>query len=125
MPARLTGRFAAPVRFAFLTAPPAGFRLRSTLSVSVLAGGPTHLQILRQHRGRLLVNPGSVGMPFKEYVAGGPPQVLPFAEYAIVEADSSSVDVRLQRVGLDKEAVRRAVLAVDYPLAAFLAKAYV
>lgn len=93
-------------------------------SGSVLAGGHTHLQMLRQHRGRLLVNPGSVGMPFKEYVAGGPPQVLPFAEYALVEADSSSVDVRLQRVGLDKEAVRGAVLAVDYPLAAFLAKAY-
>jgi putative phosphoesterase len=92
---------------------------------SVLAGGHTHLQMLRQHRGRLLVNPGSAGMPFKEYVAGGPPQILPFAEYALVEADAASVSVRLERVGLDKELTRRSVLAVDYPMARFLAAAYV
>jgi predicted phosphodiesterase len=91
---------------------------------SVLAGGHTHLQMLRQHRGRLLVNPGSVGMPFKEYVAGAPPQVLPYAEYAVVDADASSVNVSLQRVTLDKDVIRRSVLGVDYPLSAFLAQAY-
>lgn len=91
---------------------------------SVLAGGHTHLQMLRQHRGRLLINPGSVGMPFKEYVAGAPPQVLPHAEYAVVDADASSVNVSLQRVTLDKDVIRRSVLGVDYPLSAFLAQAY-
>lgn len=91
---------------------------------SVLAGGHTHLQMLRQHRGRLLVNPGSVGMPFKEYVAGTPPQVLPYAEYGVVDADASSVSVSLQRVALDKDAIRRCVLGVEYPLSAFLAQAY-
>lgn len=91
---------------------------------TVLAGGHTHVQMLRQHRGRLLVNPGSVGMPFREYVAGAPPDVLPHAEYAIVEADAKSVNVSLQLVALDKEHLRRSVLDVDYPLRAFLAKAY-
>lgn len=91
---------------------------------TVLVGGHTHLQMLRQHRGRLLVNPGSVGMPFKEYVAGAPPEVLPYAEYALVDADATSVNVSLQRVALDKARLRQSVLAVDYPLAAFLAKAY-
>ena len=91
---------------------------------SLLVGGHTHLQMLRQHRGRLLVNPGSVGMPFLEYVAGAPPQVLPFAEYAIVEGESGSVSVHLERVALDKAALHESVLAVDYPLAGFLAKAY-
>lgn len=91
---------------------------------TVLVGGHTHLQMLRQHRGRLLVNPGSVGMPFKEYVAGGPPQVLPHAEYAIVDADATSVNVSLRRLALDKASLRESVLAVDYPLAAFLAAAY-
>jgi predicted phosphodiesterase len=93
-------------------------------SGTVLVGGHTHLQMLRQHRGRLLVNPGSVGMPFKEYVAGAAPEVLPYAEYAIVDADATSVNVSLQRVALDKLTLRASVLAVDYPLAAFLAKAY-
>jgi putative phosphoesterase len=91
---------------------------------TLLVGGHTHLQMLRQHRGRLLVNPGSVGMPFKEYVAGAPPEVLPYAEYAMIHADATSVNVSLQRVALDKARLRQSVLAVDYPLAAFLAKAY-
>jgi len=95
-----------------------------TSSGSVLVGGHTHLQMLRQHRGRLLINPGSVGMPFKEYAAGAPPQVLPFAEYAVVDADASSVNVSLQRVALDKLLLRESVLAVDHPMAAFSAKAY-
>jgi putative phosphoesterase len=91
---------------------------------TVLVGGHTHLQMLRQHRGRLLVNPGSVGMPFKEYVGGGPPEVLPYAEFALVDADATSVNVSLQRLSLDKLSLRESVLAVDYPLAAFLATAY-
>lgn len=94
------------------------------VSGSVLTGGHTHLQMLRQHRGRLIVNPGSVGMPFKEYVAGGPPEVLPYAEYALVEADATSSRVHLERVALDIASLRESVLAVDFPLAGFLAKAY-
>lgn len=34
-------------------------------SGTVLAGGHTHIQMLRQHRGMLIVNPGSVGTPFR------------------------------------------------------------
>lgn len=49
--------------------------------------------------------------------------MLPYAEYAIVDADATSVNVSLQRVALDKLTLRGSVLAVDYPLAAFLAKA--
>jgi len=91
---------------------------------SVLAGGHTHLQMLRQHRGRLLINPGSVGMPFEEYAAGGPPKVLPHAEYAWIESRARSVKVSLERIALDKSALRKSVRAVDFPLARFLASAY-
>lgn len=91
---------------------------------TVLAGGHTHLQMVRRHRGRLLVNPGSVGMPFRSYVAGAAPEVLPFADYAMLDADARSVVVTLQRVALDPEELRASVLAVDYPLRAFLAGAY-
>jgi predicted phosphodiesterase len=90
----------------------------------LLAGGHTHLQMLRQHRGRLVINPGSVGMPFREYVAGGPPEVMPHAEFAIIESDATSTNVSLERLTLDRAELRRSVLAVDYPLAAFLTKAY-
>ncbi|MCU1278878.1 MAG: protein phosphatase, partial [bacterium] len=55
-------------------------------SATVLAGGHTHLQMLRQHRGMLVVNPGSVGLPFLEAPAGGAPTVMAHAEYATVAA---------------------------------------
>jgi predicted phosphodiesterase len=91
---------------------------------AVMAGGHTHIQMLRQHRGILLVNPGSVGIPFKEYVGGGPPTVLPHAEYAIVEAAGGSVSVQLHRVELDKGALRKAALSVDNPICTSLAQMY-
>lgn len=91
---------------------------------AVMAGGHTHIQMLRQHRGGWLVNPGSVGIPFKEYVGGGPPQVLPHAEYAIVEAVRGSLSVQLHRVALDKSELRKAALSVDNPICASLAQMY-
>ena len=84
----------------------------------VLAGGHTHLQMARQHRGMLLVNPGSLGLPFREYASGGPPVILPFAEYAIVDARADGVSVDLRRVTLDRQALATQVEGWDNPLAA-------
>ena len=91
---------------------------------TVMAGGHTHIQMLRQHRGLLLVNPGSVGIPFKEYVGGGPPAVLPYAEYAMVEAANGAVSVQFYRVSLEKAALCSAALSVDNPICASLAQMY-
>lgn len=74
-------------------------------AAEVLAGGHTHLQMLRQHRGKLVVNPGSVGMPFESFASGGPPIVMPHAEYAIAESRAGSVTVELRRVALDRAAL--------------------
>jgi predicted phosphodiesterase len=65
---------------------------------------------LRQHRGTLLVNPGSVGLPFQEYVAG---RALTgsHAEYATIETDGR-VSVS-HRVPLDARALHDAVQASD------------
>ncbi len=91
---------------------------------TVMAGGHTHIQMLRQHRGFLLVNPGSVGIPFKEYVGGGPPTVLPHAEYATIESTGGNVSIQLHRVPLDRAALRKAALSVDNPICASLAEMY-
>jgi predicted phosphodiesterase len=91
---------------------------------SIMLGGHTHIQMLRQHRGFLLVNPGSLGMPFKEYVGGGPPEVLPHAEYALVESTKTSSNVRLHRVALDKHELRKSAQSVDNPLSPSLAAMY-
>ena len=91
---------------------------------TVLAGGHTHLQMLRQHRGMLLVNPGSVGLPFREYTCGREPTLLESAEYATVEANRGGVSVGLRRVPLDKRALRAAVDPSDNPLRAMLLQQY-
>jgi predicted phosphodiesterase len=86
----------------------------------VMAGGHTHLQMLRQHRGTLVVNPGSVGMPFREAPLGRSPTILPHAEYAIVAAN----EVRLRRVPLSKTALRDQAASCDFPLRDWLVAQY-
>lgn len=91
---------------------------------TVMAGGHTHLQMLRQHRGMMIVNPGSVGLAFKEHVAGREPVLLPHAEYAVVEAMDGDISVSLRRVPLDKAELRAAASAVAHPLKAWLTRMY-
>jgi putative phosphoesterase len=66
----------------------------------VLAGGHTHLQLLRSWGDRLLVNPGSVGLPLGSLLAARPP--LPaWAEYAIIEVAEGHTEVAFRRVSVN------------------------
>jgi len=93
-------------------------------TATVMAGGHTHVQMLRQHHGMLLVNPGSVGMPFRDYVNGRQPVILPHAEFAIVTSERTGVEVSLQRVAVDKAALRDAVRPSTAPLRDMLLAQY-
>ena len=99
-------------------------RLLAGHNAPVMAGGHTHIQMLRQHRGLLIVNPGSVGLAFKEFVVGQPPTLLAHAEYATVEATHHGVTVTLRRVPLNKGVLREAVGACDNPLRGWLLQQY-
>jgi len=91
---------------------------------TVMAGGHTHVQMLRQHRGTLLVNPGSVGLAFKEYAAGQAPVLMAHAEYAVVEGVDGDIAVSLRRVPLDKAELREAANAVAHPMRAWMTQMY-
>ncbi len=93
-------------------------------TATVMAGGHTHVQMLRQHRGTLFVNPGSVGMPFAEHVAGRAPTLLAHAEYATVEADGGRVGIDLRRVPLDRGLLRKTAQASNVPLRDHLVRQY-
>jgi hypothetical protein len=81
--------------------------------------------MLRQHRGLLLVNPGSLGQPFREFVAGRAPTLMPHAEYAVIEGANGRVGVDLRRVELDKADLRaEAAAAPENPLTPFLLEQY-
>lgn len=91
---------------------------------TVMAGGHTHIQMLRQHRGTLIVNPGSVGAPFREFVDHAPPTIMPYAEYATIDAERGGVQVTLRRVAVDAVAMREAAQRTSNPLGPALVANY-
>jgi hypothetical protein len=66
------------------------------------------------------VNPGSVGQPFAETPSAGPPRLLLWAEYAIVNLQNGTLGVELRRVPFDLDAMRKSLLASDIPLKGWL-----
>jgi predicted phosphodiesterase len=91
---------------------------------AVMAGGHTHVPMLRQHKGMLLVNPGSVGLAFEQYAGGKPPRILSHAEWACVESRPSGITVSLHRLSLDRAALAAAARASDNPFCPMLVEQY-
>jgi len=81
----------------------------------VLVCGHTHVQALRRIDAQLFVNVGSLGMPFARPFAGETPQVLGFAEYAIVSASEAAVSVDLRQVRYDVERFAASLHAAGFP----------
>jgi len=106
------------------TPPPELDKLLEGQTATLLAGGHTHLQMLRQHKGALIVNPGSAGQPFVETTSQGPPRLLPWAEYAIVNSHNGVIGIELRRVPLDPDALRQRASASDVPLRGWLIQQY-
>lgn len=83
---------------------------------NIYAGGHIHIQMVRQHKGHYIINPGSVGQPFSEFNFNRPPHILQWAEYAIVNFEKNKVEVILKRVEIDKVQIRKALIASDLPM---------
>lgn len=83
----------------------------------VMVCGHTHVQLLRRIEAQVFVNVGSVGMPFARAFCGQTPQVLPWAEYAIVGADDRNVAVELRRVNYDVDRLAQTLREVGFPFA--------
>ena len=90
----------------------------------VLVFGHTHLQMLVQHQGRYILNPGSLGSPFKELFFADSPTVYPFAEYSIIEVRGANVEISLKRTHPNKPKLLKSVRDSDYPLKEFLLAQY-
>lgn len=80
----------------------------------LLVGGHTHIQMLRRWGRSLVVNPGSVGLPF---LAWWPDRVrvAPWAEYAILSAENGRIHVDLRRTTFDVGALLRISRASGMP----------
>lgn len=85
---------------------------------ALLAGGHTHLQMMRRYGDGWIINPGSVGL------AGVGAAVqrnrdVHWAEYAVVQSDGESLAISLRRTPLDVAAMIEAAYASGMPEAAW------
>lgn len=61
-----------------------------------MAGGHSHVQMLRQHGSIRLVNPGSVGQAIERVSGSDAVRHLPWAEYAVVESDETGFPLKVE-----------------------------
>jgi putative phosphoesterase len=81
----------------------------------VLAAGHTHLQLVRPHESTLVVNPGSVGLPFRSRPLNGEVHMSPWAEYAILTIEGRRVSTELRRAPYDVAGLLELTVAVGMP----------
>ncbi|PRQ06908.1 metallophosphoesterase family protein [Enhygromyxa salina] len=81
----------------------------------VMVGGHTHVQLLRRLDARLIVNVGSVGMPFERAFDGDAPKILPWCEYGVISGENGVLSVDLRRVPLDLERFAASVRGSSLP----------
>ena len=72
---------------------------------AVLAAGHTHVQLARLHGTTLIVNPGSVGLPFNSWPPNGAVRMSPWAEYAILTVEDGCISTELRRAPYDVAAL--------------------
>jgi predicted phosphodiesterase len=83
---------------------------------AIMAGGHTHVQMLRRRPDTLLINSGSVGLPFYRYLPSPDEvRVVPWAEYAIVSWSNGAANIDFRRVAIDFEAIKQAANTSDNP----------
>jgi putative phosphoesterase len=69
----------------------------------ILVGGHTHVQMIRRLDERLIFNPGSVGLPFREWWPK-PVKISPWAEYGVLSSDGGRVSLDIRRTTFDVDA---------------------
>lgn len=85
----------------------------------VLAGGHTHVPLLRRLRGQTMVNPGSVGLPFSGYGYAGGVVVLAHASYGIIETREGAISIEIRQTPIDLVRLEELVRTSDMPHAAW------
>lgn len=78
-------------------------------------GGHTHVQMVSQHRGMTLLNPGSVGMPFEYPMRGESQHAFRRAEYMIVNWANGKLTFELRRLSIDFDQLAETARACGMP----------
>ena len=81
---------------------------------ALLAGGHTHGMMLKRWRGRTVVNPGTVGLPFIR-MAVDAPGIGNWAEYAVITVENGAIDISFRHLPIAQDAIAAAVHASGIP----------
>ena len=96
------------------------------VTATVLAGGHTHQQMIRRHRGFMMLNPGSVGLPVDRVPFSTQARNPPWAEFAVLTSgDDGGIGVALRRVPFDVVAHLATVRASGMPHAEWYASDWI
>ena len=90
-------------------------RMLAGVAGTVMAGGHSHAQMLRRHGELMLINPGSVGLPYQTSRATGEVRHPAWAEYAVVDANAGSLSVVFRRVSYDVQKLIQEALSCGMP----------
>jgi putative phosphoesterase len=83
-------------------------------TANLFVGGHTHRQFCINHFEARVINPGSVGLPYRTSKFGK--EFRPFlAEYAVLEVREAGVSIDLRQVNVDQKRVRESVLHSAMP----------
>jgi putative phosphoesterase len=81
-------------------------RMFDGYKADVLVGGHTHLQMVRRWEDSVIINPGSVGQPFRNWW----PRIIRnahWAEYGLLDVDKGRMAIDVRRTTYDVEALLR------------------
>jgi len=91
-------------------------RMLSGFHAALMAGGHTHVQMLRRYQGMTIINPGSVGMPYDRPPAPGLNRTaLPQAEYALLHWHEGEISIEFRRVPFEVDALLRVAFRSGMP----------
>jgi predicted phosphodiesterase len=82
-------------------------------SAPIMVGAHTHFQMVRRRGDGLLINPGSVGLPFAE--PAPVMRILPWAEYGVLWIQKPRFGIELRRTLFDVQALVRIILESGMP----------
>ena len=90
----------------------------------IMAGGHTHLPMMRQFKNSIVLNPGSVGLPFKKYAMGNTPEIKEYGEYMVITVNGNDTHFDFRQVKFDVKSLVRELSKSDNPLNPFLHSQY-
>jgi len=92
---------------------------------NIFIGGHSHIQMVRRYDDKLILNSGSVGNAFKfVFSPGKPVDLLPWAEYMIINQGGNSLNIDARRVYFDTDELLKKVKEKQQPCADWWLRQY-